>query len=67
MRPRRTVDEYPDGQPGCHLCHDGVPRSLQDAIDHIRVLHPDVYSPPERWSDGGLVVTDETLCPGDFR
>ncbi len=60
-----TTDAEP--RPGCHLCHDGVPRSLQDAIDHIRVLHPDAYSPPERWPDGGLVVTDETLDPEDFR
>ncbi len=58
------MDEHPG--PGSPY-PDGVPRSLQDAIDHIRVLHPDAYWPPERWPDGGLVVTDETLCPGDFQ
>lgn len=39
----------------------------EDMLSHLRVIHPDAYGDgPERWPDGGLVVHDMTLEPGDF-
>lgn len=50
----------------CHLCHDGI--TLAEALDHVRVMHPDQYGDgPERWPDGHVVVHDDTLTPEDFR
>jgi hypothetical protein len=54
----------PDGH--CHCCHEQVPGA--EMLDHLRVVHPDVYGDgPERWPDGSLVVVDGTLGPEDFR
>ena len=48
--------------PHCHLCHEPVA-----SLDHLRLLHPDVYGDgPARWPDAGLVVVDRTLEAGDF-
>jgi hypothetical protein len=33
------------------------------ALEHARIVHRD---DAERWPDGGLVVLDATLEPGDF-
>lgn len=53
--------------PGCKVCPDTIPRSLPELIDHIRVIHPDLYGDgPDRWPDGGLVIEDDTLTPDDF-
>ena len=50
--------------------HDISPTTLgedlQLIIDHIRVLHPDVYAEMEFWPDGQVVIHDETLTPEDF-
>lgn len=58
----------------CELCgHDEKPQTenmVEDVtliVDHLRVMHPEEYGDgPERWSDGGVVIHDETLEPGDF-
>jgi hypothetical protein len=51
----------PEHQPGCHLCEDpDVPTDPQGLLDHLRVMHPDVYGDgPERWPDGGIVIHEE--------
>jgi hypothetical protein len=37
-------------------------------VDHLRLLHPDVYGDgPERLADGSVVVVDMTLNPDDFK
>lgn len=48
-------DEWPDDEGG-----------IESAVDHIRVMHPDQYEPPERWPDGGLVIHDDDPSPADF-
>lgn len=53
----------------CLICNDEWPDEeggLESIVDHLRVVHPDQYEPPERWPDGGIVVTDDTLAPEDF-
>lgn len=56
-----------DDGPGCRLCPDGVPRSPVEMLDHLRVLHPEVYGDgPQRWPDGHLVIEDDTSEPDDF-
>lgn len=45
------------------------PEAVPDVelLDHLRVLHPDVWGDgPQRWPDGRVVVFDATLEPGDF-
>jgi hypothetical protein len=38
-----------------------------DILGHLRLFHPDTYGDgPDRWPDGGLVVVDQALEPGDF-
>jgi len=51
----------------CHPCGEwlDVP-SPDDLEDHIRVVHPDLFTPLERWPDGQVVVGDDTLTPRDF-
>lgn len=52
----------------CNLCDGPLEGgSLEEILDHLRVMHPDQYEPPERWPDGGLVIHDDTLTPDDFR
>jgi len=47
-------------RPGCHLCGDEISRSLAEMLDHLRVIHPDVYGEgPEEWADGGLVYYED--------
>lgn len=48
----------------CHLCNEDVPTTK--LLDHVRLLHPDVYEEPETWPDGRRVVYDDTLRPADF-
>jgi hypothetical protein len=49
----------------CHLCQETPPDA--ELLDHLRVMHPDAYADgPQRWPDGGLVIVDETVEPGDF-
>jgi hypothetical protein len=52
----------------CHVCPPGdqnVPDD--DMLDHLRVMHPDLWGDgPERWPDGSVVVYDTTLEPGEF-
>jgi hypothetical protein len=52
----------------CNVCPPGD-NSVPDveALDHLRVFHPDVYGDgPEVWPDGLVVVYDMTLEPIDF-
>lgn len=54
----------------CLLCGDEWPDvegGLESIEQHLRVLHADIYEPAERWPDGQIVVTDDTLEPEDFR
>jgi hypothetical protein len=57
----------------CQLCGERLAGTGEDmaadmltALEHIRLLHPDVYEEPETWPDGSLVVVDESLEPNDF-
>ena len=52
----------------CHACGDQWPDTdgLEAIADHLRLAHPHLDVAPERWPDGGLVVVDTTLEPGDF-
>lgn len=52
----------------CHVCPPGDNRVPDDEmVDHLRVVHPEVYGDgPERWPDGSVVVYDQTLQPADF-
>jgi len=50
----------------CGLCPEVV-TGINAADDHLRLVHPDEYGDgPERWADGGVVIHDLTLDPGDF-
>lgn len=42
----------------CDVCGDSLsPGGLADILDHLRVIHPEVYGDgPERYADGGLVI-----------
>jgi len=48
----------------CFLCNTEV--ASDNALDHLRLIHPDHYEEPARWPDGKRVVVDETLEPNDF-
>jgi hypothetical protein len=51
----------------CHLCADQPYIPDRDIAGHLRLQHPDQWGDgPERWPDGGAVVYDTTLEPGDF-
>lgn len=51
-----------DGPAGhCHLCHVEVPGA--ELVEHAENVHG--WS-SARWPDGGPVVVDATLTPGDF-
>lgn len=57
----------------CGLCgeHDTTPKDMAEDValmmDHLRLFHPEHYGDgPERWPDGGVVLHDETIDPGDF-
>lgn len=57
----------------CELCghEDTSAKDLEMSDDialmlnHLRLMHPE-YGEPERWSDGSLVLHDDTLTPEDF-
>lgn len=49
----------------CLLCNYAA-MDWDDIVEHIRVLHPEYWSDPERWPDGRLVIVDETLEAEDF-
>ncbi len=54
------------GSGHCEICNEPiVPGDLNSIIDHIRVMHPDEFSEPARWPDGGL-VTEEDPDPAEF-
>lgn len=36
----------------CQLC----PEEVTDILDHMRVIHPEVWADLERWPDGEVVV-----------
>ena len=38
----------------CQLCAEQV--STLELLEHVRLIHPDVYEPLEEWPDGGVVV-----------
>lgn len=54
----------------CELCDWEQPDELgglEAGVDHIRVMHPDLYGDgPERWPDGGLVIHDDDPDPSDL-
>jgi hypothetical protein len=51
----------------CLVCVPEQPMSDLDLLDHLRLMHPDVYGDGfERWADGRIVVYDTTLQPGEF-
>jgi hypothetical protein len=52
----------------CFLCQPTLKLSDVEVLDHLRVVHPDVWEDgPKRWPDGRIVVFDPTLEPGEFR
>lgn len=51
----------------CLVCPYGQEIPDVELLDHLRLLHPDVYGDgPLRWPDGRLVVYDVTPTPGDL-
>jgi hypothetical protein len=47
----------------CHLCNEPV--AGEEILDHLRVVHPDVYGDgPPRWPDGRLAIP---VLPADAR
>jgi len=55
----------------CELCLEVIPDEHGDVpestIEHIRLLHPDVWDgPPDTWPDGQPVIINDTLTPEDF-
>lgn len=60
-----TVEPKP-GTGICHLCEPAADVPTFDLLNHLRVVHPDWYEPPECWPDGSVVILDETLAPEDF-
>ena len=43
-----------DVRGNCEVCGEAIgPGTLNDILDHLRVMHPDIYSDgPEMWPDG---------------
>ena len=42
----------------CRICQDewsDADGGIEAILDHLRVMHPDRWEPPQRWPDGGLV------------
>jgi hypothetical protein len=51
----------------CHPCDQWMDvASPEELEDDIRVVHPELFSPLERWPDGAIVLHDETLTSKDF-
>jgi hypothetical protein len=57
----------------CQLCGERLADTGEDmaadmleAMEHLRLFHPDQYEEPETWPDGSLVVEDQSLEPDDF-
>jgi hypothetical protein len=51
----------------CWVCRPPAQVDDEEAMEHLRLLHPDEWGEgPQRWPDGLVVVHDETLEPGDF-
>lgn len=45
----------------CEVCPDRPVVEDSKALDHLRVIHPDLYGDgPLYWPDGGVVVIDQT-------
>jgi len=67
----KTAMSESSGSGSCEVCGDPiVPGTLHDILDHLRVMHPDVYGDgPEMWPDGGPVIeVDESAVePGWFQ
>lgn len=53
----------------CYVCSSTAAAVDDEAlIDHLRLLHPDVWGDGLlRWADGSVVVVDMTLEPSDFK
>jgi hypothetical protein len=53
------------GSGTCEVCGDPIiPGTLNDILDHLRVMHPDVYGDgPEMWPDGGPVIEIDESVP----
>ena len=49
----------------CLVCQPPEDMPDSEILRHLRLMHPAVYDPqrdaPERWPDGGYVVTDATV------
>lgn len=61
----QPANDQPSGRATgtCHLCDESV--TLVGILDHLRVIHPEVWAGIERWPDGGIVVHDATVeTPG---
>lgn len=54
------MSEPKEGTGVCLVCQEDVPS--EELVDHIRVMHPDVYEPPLTWPDGKRVV----ICEDDL-
>jgi hypothetical protein len=51
----------------CFVCQPNEVLHDPEMLDHLRVVHPEVWGDgPQRWPDGRIVVYDTTLTPGDF-
>lgn len=54
-----------EGPGSCEVCGEQiVPGTLNDILDHLRVVHPNIYGDgPEMWPDGGPVITFHESVP----
>jgi hypothetical protein len=56
----------------CNVCDEPIPEpdataGLQNALEHLRLFHPDLYGDgPERWPDGDVVLHQEDVSVEDF-
>jgi hypothetical protein len=48
----------------CDLCRDRF--GDDEILDHLAVIHPDLYGEVLPWPDGEPVIIDQTLRPADF-
>ncbi|AHH98263.1 hypothetical protein [Kutzneria albida] len=49
----------------CHVCRSDMPSV--DLLNHLRLLHPDVWGALETWPDGHVVIFDDSVEPNDFK
>lgn len=48
----------------CDLCQDRF--ADEEILDHLAVIHPELYGQAQRWSDGEPAIVNMTLTPEDF-